>query len=123
MPVGQREKSLRSSPAHNDSLTFVVSASCWSETPRCRRIRRRLGPKASRSLMAARVSSQEDYQSGRRGSASQPALRWTLSPGARAGRRRRRTVFLQDDYDSEGGVRGGLIEFLARRSLLGPHAA
>src|SRR5215208_6453603 len=53
MPLGHREKSLRSSPAHSVTLTFVAAASCSREIPRWIRMRRRLGPKASRSLMAA----------------------------------------------------------------------
>src|SRR5262249_4844346 len=52
MPFGQREKSLRSIAAHSTSLTLVSSAICSRETPRWIRMRRRLGPKASRPLMA-----------------------------------------------------------------------
>ena len=49
--LGQREKSLCSRSSHSRSLTLVASAIWSSVRPRCSRIRRRLGPKASRALM------------------------------------------------------------------------
>src|SRR5215470_4974099 len=53
MPVGQREKSFRSSPDQSSWLTLVAAAIWSREMPRWTRTRRRLGPKASRSPMGA----------------------------------------------------------------------
>src|SRR5204862_1210268 len=51
MPAGQRERSLRSSPAHRSVWTLVAAAMLSSEIPRFTRSRLRFGPNASRSLM------------------------------------------------------------------------
>src|SRR5262245_39412086 len=51
MPAGHRERSLRSRPSHSATPTFVARVIVSSDTPRCRRIRRRFGPKDSRGLM------------------------------------------------------------------------
>src|SRR6185503_14014046 len=51
MPVGHRDRLFRSNPSHNDTQTLVERAMASSDTPRCRRIRRRFGPNDSRELM------------------------------------------------------------------------
>src|SRR5206468_9796133 len=89
MPRGQREKSLHSSPAHRSALTLVASEMRSREMPRWIRIRRRLGPKASRSLILAPSLSQERVQSAD-------------EPGGRilAVRARPRSSFLHGTYSS-----------------------
>src|SRR5580765_109114 len=52
MPVGQREKSLRSRPCHRSVLTLVTTAMVSSEMPRRSRSLRRRGPKVSLSDIA-----------------------------------------------------------------------
>ena len=51
MPVGQREKSLRSRPSQRSALTLVTDAMVSSEMPRRSRSLRNRGPKVSLSDM------------------------------------------------------------------------
>src|SRR6478672_9931431 len=88
MPVGHREKSLRSRPAQSVSATLVDSESCFRETPRWRRMRRRLGPNALLPLIPKRAY-------GKNATSRAPAT----GVGESVGFATVRTVFQHGDYD------------------------
>src|SRR5690348_8567951 len=97
MPLGHLVKSFRSSPFHNSTLTLVDSASCSSESPRWTRMRRRLGPKASLSLISIAHHRKKLTSRASPDDAATPCERETYGPGnfypATA-----RAVFQQSDY-------------------------
>src|ERR1700730_15066114 len=102
MPVGHRDRSLRSSPAHRAALTFVASAICSSDTPRWIRMRRRFGPKASCSLMVAAVPPQERDHPSRVALHANARTNAHLGEAAATGCRPARAVSLQEITVSVG---------------------